>query len=80
MKGPYELELALRYLRFHRGRTFLSVITLISVAGVIVGTAALVIALSLMSGFQQDVRERILRGSAHLQVLSTTDSSRSTEP
>lgn len=73
MKGPYELELALRYLRFHRGRTFLSVITLISVAGVIVGTAALVIALSLMSGFQQDVRERILRGSAHLQVLSGTE-------
>ena len=66
---PYELFLALRYLRFHRGRTFLSVVTLISVAGVTVGTAALVIALSLMAGFLEDVRERIHSGSAHLTVM-----------
>jgi lipoprotein-releasing system permease protein len=67
---PYELYLALRYLRFHRGRTFLSVITFISVAGVAVGTAALIIALSLMSGFVEDVRRRIHSGSAHLTVMS----------
>jgi lipoprotein-releasing system permease protein len=67
---PYELFLAVRYLRFHRGRTFLSIITLISVAGVMVGTAALVIALSLMAGFVEDVRERIHSGSAHLTVMS----------
>jgi lipoprotein-releasing system permease protein len=67
---PFELVLALRYLRFHRGQTFLSIITLISVAGVTVGTAALVIALSLMAGFVQDVRARIHSGSAHLTVLS----------
>ena len=73
MRLPYELYLALRYLRFHRGRTFLSVITLISIAGVMVGTAALVIALSLMAGFMQDVRERIHSGSAHLTVLSLED-------
>jgi lipoprotein-releasing system permease protein len=66
---PYESYLALRYLRFHRGRTFLSIITLISVAGVSVGTAALVIALALMTGFQQDIRRRIESGSAHLTVL-----------
>jgi lipoprotein-releasing system permease protein len=72
---PYEFHLSLRYLRFHRGRTFLSVITLISIAGVTVGTAALVIALSLMTGFQEDVRERILGGSAHLTVMSSGDSS-----
>lgn len=70
MRLPYELHLALRYLRFHRGRTFLSIVTLISVAGVTVGTAALVIALSLMTGFENDVRERILKGSAHLTVMS----------
>ena len=73
MRLPFELFLALRYLRFHRGRTFLSVITLISVAGFTVGTAALVIALSLMAGFLQDVRARIHSGSAHLTVLSTSD-------
>jgi lipoprotein-releasing system permease protein len=69
---PYELFLALRYLRFHRGHTFLSIITLISVAGVTVGTAALVIALSLMAGMVQDVRERIHSGSAHLTLLSAS--------
>jgi len=67
---PYELFLAVRYLRFHRGRTFLSVITLISTAGMIVGTAALVIALSLMAGFVDDVRRRIYSGSAHLTLMS----------
>jgi lipoprotein-releasing system permease protein len=73
LRLPYELFLALRYLRFHRGRTFLSVITLISVAGVTVGTAALVIALSLMAGMVQDVRARIHSGSAHLTILSASD-------
>ncbi len=73
MSLPYELYLAMRYLRFHRGRTFLSIITLISVAGVTVGTAALVIALSLMAGFVQDVRDRIHSGSAHLTVMSRED-------
>ena len=73
MHIPYELYLALRYLRFHRGRTLVSVITVISVAGVIVGTAALVIALSLNAGFVRDVRERIHSGSAHLTVLSSGD-------
>lgn len=75
MAIPYELHLAARYLRVHRGRTFLSVITLISIAGVAVGTAALVIALALMTGFEEDMRERILRGSAHLQVLDGGKSS-----
>ncbi len=74
MNVPYELKLAVRYLRVHRGRTFLSVITLISVAGVAVGTAALVIALALMTGFEDDMRQRILRGSAHLQIIGRADS------
>jgi lipoprotein-releasing system permease protein len=67
---PYPLFVALRYLRFHRGRTFLSIITLISVGGVGVGTAALVIALSLMAGFGNDLRARIYSGSGHLFVMS----------
>jgi len=71
---PYELLLAFRYLRVHRGRTFLSVITMISVGGVAVGTAALVIALALMTGFEEDMRQRILRGSAHLQIIEQAES------
>jgi lipoprotein-releasing system permease protein len=74
VNAPYELLLAMRYLRVHRGRTFLSVITIISVAGVAVGTAALVIALALMTGFEEDMRQRILRGSAHLQIIEQGDS------
>jgi lipoprotein-releasing system permease protein len=70
---PYELFLAVRYLRVHRGRTFLSTITLISVAGVTVGAAALVIALALMTGLQDDVRNRVLGGSAHLTVVSADE-------
>jgi len=70
---PFELFLALRYLRVHRGRTFLSVITLISVGGVAVGTAALVIALALMAGFVDDVRARIHSGSAHLTVMNARE-------
>ena len=74
MNVPYELLLAFRYLRVHRGRTFLSVITMISVGGVAVGTAALVIALALMTGFEEDMRQRILRGSAHLQIIEQGES------
>lgn len=73
MRPPYEIQLALRYLRFHRGKAFLSLITWISVAGVTVGTAALVIALSLMTGFVEDVKNRILKGSAHLQILNAAE-------
>lgn len=75
MNVPYELRIAARYLRVHRGRTFLSVITLISVAGVAVGTAALVIALALMTGFEEDMRQRIVRGSAHLQIIEEAQAS-----
>ena len=65
----FEWFLAWRYLRFNSGRSFLSVITWISVAGVAVGTAALVVALALNAGFAEDIRERIHTGSAHLTVL-----------
>lgn len=71
MRSPYELHIALRYLKFHRGAAFLSLITLISIVGFTLGTAALVIALSLNAGFQADVRERIRAGSAHLNVTNS---------
>ena len=67
----YELFIALRYLTAKRKQTFVSVISLISVLGVIVGVAALIIALALMTGFQQDIREKILGANAHLTVFGT---------
>jgi len=64
---PFELLLALRYLR--PKRTFVSVITLISVLGVLLGVAVLIVVISVMSGFDHDLRERILGFNTHVQVL-----------
>ena len=66
----FELGVALRYLKFRKGQTFLSLISLISIAGVAVGVAALIITLSVMNGMQNDLRAKILGMSAHLVVTS----------
>ena len=63
---PFELFLALRYLR--PKRTFVSVITLISILGVALGVAVLLIVISVMSGFDHDLRGKILGFNAHLTV------------
>jgi len=64
---PWELLLALRYLR--PKRTFVSVITLISVLGVLLGVAVLIVVISVMSGFDHDLRERILGFNTHMKVF-----------
>lgn len=64
---PFELLLALRYLR--PKRTFVSVITLISVLGVTLGVAVLIIVISVMSGFDRQLREKILGFNTHLKVI-----------
>jgi lipoprotein-releasing system permease protein len=64
---PFELLLALRYLR--PKRTFVSVITLISVLGVTLGVAVLIIVISVMSGFDQQLREKILGFNTHIKIL-----------
>ena len=60
MNIPFELHIALRYLLAKRKQAFISVISLISTLGVTVGVMALVIALALMTGLQQELRDRIL--------------------
>lgn len=64
---PFELLLALRYLR--PKRTFVSGITLISVIGVMLGVAVLIIVISVMSGFDRQLRDKLLGFNAHLRVL-----------
>ena len=66
----YEWFIALRYLRSKRQTRFVSVITYISVSGVLGGVAALVIVLSLFNGFESEVRERIIGQRAHINVYS----------
>jgi lipoprotein-releasing system permease protein len=64
---PFELLLALRYLR--PKRTFVSVITLISVLGVTLGVGVLIIVISVMTGFDQELRSKILGFNTHLKVF-----------
>lgn len=72
MEVPYELQIALRYLLAKRKQAFISVISAISTLGVTVGVMALVIALALMTGLQQEVRERILGSNPHMYVWKQT--------
>jgi lipoprotein-releasing system permease protein len=73
-KLPFELLLALRYLR--PKRTFVSIITLISILGVALGVAVLIIVISVMSGFDHDLREKILGFNAHLKVFALDQTGR----
>jgi lipoprotein-releasing system permease protein len=69
MKIPYELMIGLRYLRSRRGQKFISIISFISIAGVAIGVMALIIVLSVMTGFESDLKEKILGTNSHLVVL-----------
>jgi len=66
----YEWIIALRYLRARRRQVFISVITLVSILGVMVGVAALIVVISVMVGAQEDIKEKILGANSHLTVLS----------
>jgi len=68
VKLPFSLFLAVRYLK--PKRTFVSVITLISVTGVMIGVAALIVVLAVMTGFDQELRRKVLGFEAHLVVGS----------
>lgn len=65
---PFELFVAARYLLAKRKQAFISVISLISVLGVLVGVMAVLIALALMTGLQGELRERIVGSSAQVYV------------
>lgn len=66
---PFELFVAIRYLRSRRKQVMLSVITAIAVGAVSVGVAALVVVMALMTGFREDMQSRILAGTAHLNLV-----------
>jgi lipoprotein-releasing system permease protein len=68
MEMPFELHVALRYLLAKRKQAFISVISLISTLGVAVGVMAVIIALAVMTGLQQELRDRILGSNPHIYV------------
>jgi lipoprotein-releasing system permease protein len=72
----YELFIGLRYLKAKRKQTFVSLITLISIAGVMVGVTALIVVLAVMNGFKEDLRDKILGVTSHV-VVSRFDSNMS---
>jgi lipoprotein-releasing system permease protein len=65
---PFELFVALRYLRGKRKNRFVSLITIISVAGVCVGVMALIVVMSVMTGFDEALRDTIIGNRSHLDL------------
>ncbi len=72
MDIPFELHIALRYLLAKRKQAFISVISVFSTVGVIVGVMAVIVALAIMTGLQQELRDRILGSSPHVYVWKAT--------
>src|SRR5262245_46369625 len=68
LKLPFSLFLALRYLK--PKRTFLSIITLISVIGVMLGVTVLILVISVMTGFDRELRQKVIDFDAHILVTS----------
>jgi lipoprotein-releasing system permease protein len=66
---PFELFVGLRYTRAKRRTHFISFISLISMLGIALGIAALITVMSVMNGFEKEIRARILGAAAHIQVL-----------
>jgi lipoprotein-releasing system permease protein len=65
---PFELFIGLRYTRAKRRNHFISFISLTSMIGIALGVAALIVVLSVMNGFQQELRARILGVASHVQI------------
>jgi lipoprotein-releasing system permease protein len=65
---PFELLIGLRYTRAKRRNHFISIISMISMLGIALGVAALIVVLSVMNGFQKEVRDRMLAVVAHVQI------------
>ena len=64
----YELFIGLRYLRAKRREAFISLITIISTLGIAIGVMTLDITLSVMTGFEEDLRDRILAFTPHVVI------------
>ncbi|CAG9184327.1 lipoprotein-releasing ABC transporter permease subunit [Cupriavidus pinatubonensis] len=72
MKFPYEWQIGWRYTRASKRasrNTFISFISMISMLGIALGVAALIVVLSVMNGFQKEVRDRMLSVLSHIEVI-----------
>jgi len=69
MLNPYELFVGLRYTRAKRRNHFISFISITSMMGIALGVAALIVVLSVMNGFQKELRATILGVVSHIQIV-----------
>ena len=69
MNLPYEWLIGTRYLRATQGRGFVSFISMICIAGLMLGVAVLIVVLSVMNGFEQELRSRILTVTSHATLM-----------
>ena len=69
----FELFVGMRYTRAKRKNHFISFISLTSMIGIALGVAALIIVLSVMNGFQKDLRTRILGVASHLEITGSNN-------
>lgn len=77
----FELFVAARYLRAKRRQAVIGIITVISIIGVAAGVASLIIALAINNGFRQDLQERLLGSTSHINLLRVaSDGIRDWEP
>lgn len=70
---PFELLVGLRYTHAKRRNHFISFISIVSMAGIALGVMALIVVLSVMNGFQEELRARILGVAAHLEISGPDD-------
>ncbi len=73
MSSPFELFVGLRYTRARRRNHFISFISLTSIIGILLGVAALITVLSVMNGFERELRERILGMASHATVSGSAE-------
>ena len=69
----YEMFIGLRYLRSRRKQVLISIITILSIVGVTLGVAALIAVLAGMSGFERDIREKILGANSQISLIHYND-------
>ena len=71
IRMPYEVFLAFRYLRSRHKRRLARATSVAAILGICMGVAALIVAFALSNGFRDEMRDKILQGTAHLSVLRT---------
>jgi len=73
MFSKFELLVGLRYLRAKQKNSFVSFISLVSIIGISLGVAALITVLSVMNGFQREIRNKIIGVTSHMQIISASN-------